>query len=157
MATNRGIAPPDRSTDVGKMRYALGDSDYKPIPDDPGYGDYALFSDAELETLIELAGGNVPRAVAMAYRKIGAQWTSLGATIKTDDLSYSAKDSVGNWRSLADDWDKIADDQEQRAIDNYFDLVDVGTTRRGRCKPEAAPWPVLCPHSLTRGCEICVW
>lgn len=158
MAENRGVAPPDKSTDVGKMRFALGDSEYTEYdPPQPGFGMYQLFSDDELETFLALADGNVARAIAMAYRQIGASWASTGATIKTDDLTYSAKDSVGNWLNLAAYWDKVADDQDQRAVDNLFDLVDLGATRKGRCKPEASPWPWPCPHSLTRACGRCSW
>lgn len=156
---NVGVAPPDKTTNVGKMRFALGDSDWTPT-DDPailGMGQYQLFSDDELETFLELAGDSVARAIAMAYRQIGASWASTGATIKTDDLTYSAKDSVGNWLNLAAYWDKVADDQDQRAIDSYFDLVEVGSAAGGRCKPEAMPWPWPCPHSLTRACGKCSW
>ncbi len=158
MAENRGVAPPDRSTNVGKMRFALGDSEYTEYdPPQPGFGIYQLFSDDELQTFLDLADDNVARAIAMAYRQIGASWASTGATIRTDDLTYSAKDSVGNWLTLADYWDKVADGQDARAIDSYFGMVDVGTTRRGVCKPEAAPWPWPCPHSLTRACGRCSW
>lgn len=156
---NVGVAPPDRDTNVGKMRFALGDSDWVPTDDPaiPGMGQYQLFSDDELLTFLELADDNVARAIAMAYRQIGASWASTGATIKTDDLTYSAKDSVGNWLNLAAYWDKVADDQDQRAIDSYFDLVDVGAANRGGpCKPEGMPWPAICPHSLTR-CGRCSW
>lgn len=156
---NVGVAPPDKDTDVGKMRFALGDSEWVPTDDPaiPGMGQYQLFSDAELETFLLLADGNIARAIAMAYRQIGASWASTGATIKTDDLTYSAKDSVGNWLNLAAYWDKVADDQDARAADNYFDLVDLGAVRHGYCKPEAMPWPARCPHSLTRACERCSW
>lgn len=140
------------------MRYALGDSAFTPLdPPEPGYGNYGLFSDEELLTFLDLTGGNVPRSIALAYRQIGASWASTGATIKTDDLSYSAKDAVGNWSSLADQWDKIADDAEGRAIDDWFMIVDVGGASRASCKPEASPWPWPCPHSLTRGCGACFW
>ena len=158
MNENVGVAPPDRATDVGKMRFALGDSDFVPLdPPQPGKGSYTLFSDDELIVMIELSGGNIARAIAMAYRKIGASWASIDASIKTDDMSYSAKESVGNWLNLAAYWDKVADDQDSRAVDSLFDLVDLGATRRGCTKPEAAPWPWPCPHSLTRPCGSCKW
>lgn len=151
MAENRGVAPPDGATDIGRMRLALGDSDYIEYdPPQSGFGMYQLFSDAELQAFLDLAGGNVARAIAMAYRQIGASWASSGATVKTDDLTYSAKDSVGNWLNLASYWDKVADDQDERAVNNFFDLVDLGATRRGPdSPPEASPWPVRNP--LTGG------
>lgn len=148
---NVGIAPPDKATNVGKMRFALGDSEWIDLePPQVGFGQYQLFSDAELETFLELADNNIARAIAMAYRQIGASWASSGATVKTDDLTYSAKDSVGNWVNLAAHWDKVADDQDERAVNNFFDLVDLGATRRGPdFPPEASPWPVRNP--LTGG------
>lgn len=155
---NVGIAPPDKTTDVGKMRFALGDSGWTELhPPEPGLGQYALFADDELETFLLLADGSIPRAIAMAYRQIGASWASTGATIKTDDLTYSAKDSVGNWLNLAGYWDAVADAQDERAIDNYFDLVEVGSMARRHVHQEAMPWPASCPHSLTRACGRCSW
>lgn len=141
MTSNPGVAPPDVSTSVGKMRVALGDSAWVPlVPDVAGMGDYQIFSDAELEVFLELSGDNVPRAIAMAYRQIGASWASTGATIRTDDLSYSAKDSVGNWMNLAAHWDKVAADQEARAANDYFDLVTPGGDRSAHERPpEASP------------------
>lgn len=139
--TKRGIAPPVPTTDVGKFRLAANDSEWQPYdPPQPGYGLYQVWTDDEITALIAIAGGSIPRAIAMAYTQIGAAWASTGATIKTDDLSYSVKDSVGNWLSLAAYWNKIADDQDSRAADDMFDLV---VTRGDHewCKPEAAPWP----------------
>lgn len=157
MSDNRGVAPPDKSTHVGQMRLALGDSTYTEYdPPIPGYGRYQLFSDDALEAFLALSNDSVPRAIAMAYRQVGASWASTGATIRTDDLSYSAKDSVGSWLSLADHWDRVADTQDERDANNFFDMVDVGTARSEFCKPEAAPWPVACPHSLTC-CARCAW
>jgi hypothetical protein len=157
MAVNRGVAPPNTGTDVGRMRYGLGDSDYVAlVPAEAGFGNYQLFSDDELEVLLLLSGGNVARAIAIAYRKIGASWASTGATIKTDDLTYSAKDSVGNWLNLASYWDKVADDQEQRAANDYFDLVDVGAANARRPGvPEGSPAHWLCSCSLTVPCSGC--
>lgn len=149
--TNVGIAPPDPTTDTGRMRLALGDSEFTPLePPEAGKGQYGLFSDDELGAFLSLANGSVPRAIAMAYRQVGASWASTGATIKTDDLSYSAKDSVGNWMTLANYWDKVADDADQRSADDYFDLVDLGAVRSAHSRPpEASPWPVRNP--LTGG------
>lgn len=150
--TERGIAPPDPTTDIGRMRIALGDTEYEEyIPPQPGYGLYQLFSDAQLQVFLDLAGGNVARAIAMAYTQIGASWASTGATIRTDDLTFSAKDSVGNWLTLASWWNKVADDEEDRAINEYFDLVDVGRNA-WHCKPELAQWAV-CGRGCVGRCD----
>ena len=153
MASNPGVAPLDPNTEVGRFRLLAGDATSKPLdPAVPGMGDYAIWSDAEIEAFLALSGGNIPRAIATAYMQMAAAWNSSSATIRTDDLQYQVKDSVGSWLNLADYWNKVADSEEERAINDYFDLVDV----RGRerwCAPEAAPWPVCgCGGRCTDGC-----
>lgn len=140
--TKRGIAPADPTTPVGKFRLAAGDSEYEPYaPPEPGFGLYQLWTDDEITALIAIAGGSIARAISLAYAQIGASYAASGATIKTDDLSVSVKDSVGNWLSLSRYWADIADAEDGRAVDDYFDLVDVG--QREYCgKPEASPWPL---------------
>lgn len=138
--TERGVAPLDPATDVGRMRVVLGDTEYEEYdPVQPGFGLYQLFSDAQLQVFLDITGGSVARAIALAYAQIGASWASTGATVRTDDLTYSAKDSVGNWLNLAAYWRKIADDEDDAAINDYFDLVSL---RGGEadCKPELAQW-----------------
>lgn len=141
----RGIAPADPATPVGQFRFAAGDSEFQPYdPPEEGFGLYQLWSDADIIGLLAAAGGSVPRAVSLAYLQIGASFASQGATIKTDDLSVSVKDSVGNWVNLAKYWREVADQEADRAANDYFELVpvrDVG----GWCKPEASPWPVCGP------------
>lgn len=139
--TKLGVAPPDGTTNVGKFRLLSGDSEYVELdPPEPGFGLYQLWSDAEINAFLDVAGGSVARAISLAYAQIGASWASTGATIKTDDLSYSVKDSVGNWMGLAKYWSDIADSEEGRDVDDYFDLVVVRGEACWR-KPEAAPWP----------------
>lgn len=147
---NRGIAPPDPTTDVGKFRFAAGDSSFVALaPPEVGFGDYSVWSDDEIEVFLVVGGGNLARAIAIAYRQLAATWASTGAAIKTDDLSYSAKESVGNWIALADYWDKLADEQGAAAVDDYFDLVTVGGNECYR-PPEASPWRV--DRWPSRGC-----
>ena len=142
MAENIGIAPPDKKTDVGRFRLGAGDAEYTPLnPPQPGYGNYANWSDDQIEVLLDLAGGSVARAIAIAYRQLASHLTSMGATIRTEDLTYSNKETVASWLSLADYWDKTADAEEERAIDNYFDLVD-NPREEEYCWPEASPRPV---------------
>lgn len=137
--TKKGIAPPDPTTPVGQFRLSAGDSEFEPAPG--GYGLYQIWSDDEILAFLAMSGGSVARAIGMAYAQIGASWASVSATVKTDDLSLTAKDSIGNWMTLAAFWNKVADDEAAREMDDYFDLVPVGGNEFCR-KPEAAPWPV---------------
>lgn len=140
---NRGVAPPDPQTQVGQFRFTAGDTSYTDlVPPEAGFGDYAIWSDDEITTFLSVAGDNLARAIAIAYRQMAAMWASTGASIKTDDLSYASKDSVANWLSLADYWDKVADEQDATAVDDYFDLVPV--RREAYTHAEASPWPWRC-------------
>lgn len=136
---NRGIAPLDPTSDVGKVRLLTGDTNYTPLdPPEPGYGDYEVWSDDQIQAALT-AGGSIPRAVAILYGLMAASWAATSATIKTDDLTMSAKDSVGNWLNLAAYWNKIADQEEENAINDYFDLVD---TRGGDDFCDSYPLPI---------------
>lgn len=140
MDQNRGVAPPNPATDIGQVRLLAGDSSFTPLdPPETGYGSYKIFSDAEIQAFLDMAGGSIPRAISLAYGQIAAAWASTGATIKTDDLSYSAKDSIGNWMALSKYWGDLADAADDKAANDMFDLVVV-RGEHGFRKPEAAPY-----------------
>lgn len=141
--TKLGIAPPDGTTKVGQFRLLAGDSEYQPAdPPLDGMGLYQLWTDAEIEAFLSVSGGSVAKAISMAFSQIGAMWASTGATIKTDDLTYSAKDAVGNWLNLAKYWSDIADGEAGSSADDMFELVDTAGASCGARKPEASPWPL---------------
>lgn len=138
---NLGIAPPDPDTPVGQFRLASGDISYVPLdPPQPGYGDYGIWSDADINTFLTLTGGNIPRAIAIGYRQIAASVSA--SSIKTDDLSINDKEEFEKWMKLAAYWDGVADGDDGRAIDDYFDLVPV--RHKTYLHPEASPWPWRC-------------
>lgn len=142
--TKLGIAPPDGSTDVGKFRLIAGDSEYEAtVPPVAGMGLYQIWTDAEIQAFLA-AGGSLTRAIALAYTQIAAQYAASGSTIKTDDLSFSAKDSVGSWQGLARYWNDLADSEDERAANDMFELVRTGSPSFPDCddKPEASPWPL---------------
>lgn len=143
--TKRGIAPADPTTDVGKFRFAAGDSEYQEYdPVQPGFGLYQLWSDADITGLLAVSGGSIAKAVSLAYLQIGATYAASGATIKTDDLSVSVKDSVGNWLNLANFWRQVAEDEAANGANDMFELVRTGSPSFPDCddKPEASPWPL---------------
>lgn len=140
MAFNKlGIAPPDAVTNVGKFRLMAGDSEYQPLsPPTPGLGLYQAWSDQEISAFLEISNGSVARAISLAYTQIAASYAASGATIKTDDLSYSSKDSVGSWQNLAKYWADIADREEGRAADDMFIMVDTAGPQPW-FQPEGSP------------------
>lgn len=62
---NEGVYPPDYDTLAGNVRVLVGDTDAKPLdPDVEGYGEYAWYSDDELEALGAQFSDN-PKRVAI--------------------------------------------------------------------------------------------
>lgn len=136
--TKLGVAPPDGATDVGKFRLLAGDSEYAElVPPVSGMGLYQIWTDSEIVAFLQVAG-SLTRAIALAYTQIAATYAASGATIKTDDLSYSSKDSVGSWQSLAKYWSDLADKEDDKAANDMFDLVPTGSIQPWM-RPEGSP------------------
>jgi hypothetical protein len=81
---NVGLFPPDGTTLAGQVRILVGDTTAKPLetPED-GLGQYAWYSDDELEVLGTLNGGNPKRVaiwvlsqVSMSMALLLKKWTS---------------------------------------------------------------------------------
>ncbi len=65
MAINRGVTPIDTSTLPGLVRLLVGDTDPAPLdPVEEGYGEYAWYSDEELDAL-GLLHDDSPKRVAI--------------------------------------------------------------------------------------------
>ena len=103
MATiNRGIAPADPTSPVGQLRYTIGDTDYDPLsPVETGFGNYANFSDLELEAFLARGGDSVTRASGFAYLRFAALAAAGAISWKSDDLSMDGKQMAAEFRLLA--------------------------------------------------------
>lgn len=120
---NLGAYPVDPTTSVGKFRLMAGDSDGTPIvpepPAEPTQANYAVWSDAAIEVLLEQAGGSIARAISMGYMQLAAASASTSANIRTDDLSVNTASRSGEFLKLAQYWGDIADEQAS----DTFDIV----------------------------------
>lgn len=137
--TNRGVAPADPTTAVGQVRYLLGDLGYSGLdPAEPGFGDYANFSDLEIEGFVLAGGGSVVRASGFAYLRLAALAAAGAISWKSDDLSVDAKIPASEFRLLA----RIAFEQadaEDAGGASSFSLTDFGDTTFDSPQ-ELAPW-----------------
>ena len=69
---NKGVAPADLTTDVGRLRAILGDMDYVPLdPPEAGFGDYGMYSDGELSVFLG-QGESVEGGAYFAYMQMAA-------------------------------------------------------------------------------------
>ena len=135
---NRGIAPPDLTTDVGQFRILAGDTQYVELdPPEAGFGDYEKFSDDEIEGYLAQAEGSIPRAIGYAYLYLAGQAALTSTSVRDYDLQVDTTKRADGLIAIANMWFGKADAEEA----DYFDVVPVGSRGR-RCKPELAPRPV---------------
>jgi hypothetical protein len=144
--TNRGIAPLEPATDVGKLRLLVGDTEYVELaPAEPGYGDYNNFSDAELEGFIVAGGGSITRASGFAYLRLAALAAAGAISWRSDDLAVDTKLVASEYRLLSRIAFEQADNEDDLlasgfALDFPFSCGDCGSC--GKCLQELAAPPV---------------
>lgn len=123
---------------MGQFRLTSGDYEYSPLsPPEAGFGDYSIWSDAVIESLLVASTGSIARAISFGYIQLAA--ATDASSIKTDDLSESGKGEADKWLALARFWGDRADSEDAAGAGDWFDLVPVGEACYTR--PEASPWP----------------
>lgn len=133
MAINKGVAPPDISTEVGRFRALVGDLSYTELdPPEAGFGNYTLFSDFEIEVFLA-SSGSLEGAAALAYTQLAGSAALESKTVKDFDLSVDLSKKATDLRLIAAMWQDKAD---AAAVD-VFELFDVNI-RDSNCTPELA-------------------
>lgn len=113
MAINKGVAPPDFTTQVGQLRSALKDVTYVPLdPPETGYGNYTQFSDLELEGLLARAGGSSTRATGFAYLELAGQAASQAVDWASDDQRVTLSKRASALTAIAAMWLERADGED---------------------------------------------
>jgi len=122
--SNVGIAPPDFTTPIGKLRSLIGDVGYVPlVPPVAGEGDYSNFSDDQLQTFLDLGGGdNLAYGAGYAYSTLAAQFAADAMKVTTDDESIDLTGRADAMRKLADQW-FARGDVTAAASNDYFSIV----------------------------------
>jgi hypothetical protein len=96
---NTGVAPPDFSTSVGKVRVLLGDTD--PTSVAAGSGTYLFFSDTELTALLGMYDDNVKLTAARCMETIAGSQALLLKAWSSDDLTVNGDRIAKELRELA--------------------------------------------------------
>lgn len=96
---NNGIAPPDFTSDVGKVRVLLGDTDPTNIVDD--IGTYLFFSDDELIAILDMHDNNVKLTAARCMETIAGSQALLLKAWSSDDLTVNGDRIAKELRELA--------------------------------------------------------
>lgn len=136
MAVNRGIAPPDYSSEVGEVRAHIGDVNYEPFdPDEPGFGVYEMYSDDELEVFLERAD-SVEGAVASAYLQMAGAAAREAKMVKDYDLQVDLVKRADALRRMAELWIS----KSEAGYSDFFEAVDTVVDRVYRV-PELSARP----------------
>lgn len=116
---NTGIAPPDFTSAVGQVRAVLGDTDAENIV--MGEGEYAWYSDDDIEALLTVFGDNVLHTAAQMLRTVASSQSLLLKKWSADDLSVDGPAITRELRALARDLDNQADNVDSKS--DYFTLT----------------------------------
>ncbi len=107
------------------------------IPDtEAAFDGQTLFSDTEITTYLEIAGGNVLRAAAYAMIAVGNSEALISKVITTQDLSTDGSKVADAFRKGAETFLRRADEIERRES-SFFTIIDFPS---GYEKPELTEW-----------------
>lgn len=143
MVVNRGVVPPNPSTKVGEFRLLIGDTSYVDLePPEPGFGNYKMFSDDEIEVFLTTSD-SIEGSIAFAYLQLAGAAALEAKSIQDMDLKIDTTARAKELRALALMWQDKADALSA-------DIFEIFPTIRqgGFIHPEAAPWPII----RQRGC-----
>lgn len=98
--------------DISRVRLLIADL---PKDGEAGCGTGTLLTDAQVEDLLDLSGGNVKRAAARALRTIATSEVLLSKKITQQDLSVDGPAVAAELRAQADALDAEAQRDEDRA------------------------------------------
>lgn len=123
---NRGVAPFDPTTDVGKFRALAGDTQYVPlVPPEAGYGDYTFWSDDEIEAFLA-SSESVPWAIYYAYLQAASTAAAQSVTIRDFDLQVDLSKRADGLRAIAALWLSRAQDDDLISGEDAFEIVPTG-------------------------------
>jgi hypothetical protein len=132
---NDGVAPPDYTTDVGKVRVLLGDTD--PTDISAGEGTYMYFSDDEIAAFLTMYGDNVKLAAARCLETIASSQALLLKSWSTDDLTVNGDRIAESLRKLA------AQLREEALVDEsneYFNMISMFIDDDDDGQADEYPW-----------------
>jgi len=132
---NEGVAPPDFTTDVGKVRVLLGDTD--PTEVSMGEGIYMYFSDDEIAAFLTMYGDNVKLAAARCLETIAGSQALLLKSWTSDDLSVNGDRIAESLRKLASQLreEALADESSE-----YFNMIAMFIDDNNDGEQDEYPW-----------------
>jgi hypothetical protein len=96
---NSGVAPVDLTSNIGRVRVLLGDTD--PTNVSAGYGTYLYFSDNELTALLAMYNNEPRLTAARCLETIAGSQALLLKSWSSDDLSVRGDAIAKELREIA--------------------------------------------------------
>lgn len=122
---NPGVWPLDATTDIGRLRAIVNDTSSEPYdPPEPGFENYTLFSDAELQAFLDLGGDSLLMAAGYAYLALSAEASRFSKSVKDYDLAIDYTKRAADLRATAQFYFGQAGDVDG-TVDS-FDVVPTG-------------------------------
>jgi hypothetical protein len=122
-APNVGAHPVDVQTLAGKVRLLVGDTDPSPlVPEVAGQGEYAWYSDTELEALGSLNGDSPKRTALWLLSMVAVNQALLLRKWTSEDLQVDGPAIAAGIEKTIARLSKDVEREEQEAA-SYFDLV----------------------------------
>lgn len=124
MAANQGVAPPDLTSDVGKVRLLIGDTDASDITS--GQGTYLWYSDDEIAALIPLTGDSIPRTAIRILRIVALTPAMQLKKWSSADLSLDGPAITNALRAMIKDIEAGLDVDAEAGANDTFLVVSTG-------------------------------
>jgi len=117
---NEGASPPNYATLAGKVRVLVGDTSARELdPPEAGRGQYAWYSDDELEVLGELNNNNPKRVAVWVLSQVSIstalllkKWTSEDLAVDGPAITRSLEATLKRLAKEAADEDALTGDEE---------------------------------------------
>lgn len=118
---NDGAVPLDPTSKVGQFRVTIGDSVAEAYdPPVAGRGNYAMFSDLDIEGFLAMAGDNVSRAIGFSYMALAGKAAIETKSVSDFDLKIDNTKRPAELRLIAASWFAQADGEEAYLEDALF-------------------------------------
>lgn len=132
---NSGASPVNFSSDTGKVRVLLGDTEAENVVD--GVGDYMYFGDDEIGAFLTMYGENVKLASARAMETIASSQALLLKSWSSDDLSVNGDKIAESLRKLAA---QLREEALQEESSEYFNMIAMFIDDDDDGQADEYPW-----------------
>lgn len=132
---NSGVSPVNFSSDTGKVRVLLGDTEAENVVD--GVGDYMYFGDDEIGAFLTMYGENVKLASARALETIAGSQALLLKSWSSDDLSVNGDKIAESLRKLAA---QLREEALQEESSEYFNMIAMFIDDDDDGQADEYPW-----------------